>query len=129
MALVRLRTRLRGPALAILGLHSLAAAASAQEVLFLRIRPHADPAAIGTAGSARAALAAREAVWERSNARARAIIETVCTGCLAPWSSAPGGAVATASLSEIPVVRGVEPDHSLEASDATLDPSIPERRP
>ncbi|GJE40549.1 hypothetical protein [Methylobacterium persicinum] len=100
--------------------------AVAQEVLFLHIRPQADLSAAGTAG---AALAAREAVWERSNARARAIIETVCTGCLGPWSPPPGKLVTTAAVSEIPVARGVEPDPSLKASDATSDPSIPERRP
>lgn len=104
-------------------------AATAQEVLFLHIRPRAESSAIGEAGSARAALAAREAAWERSNARARAIIETICTGCLPPWSAPAAKLVATASIAEIPVVRGVEPDPSLKASDATFDPSIPERRP
>ncbi len=103
--------------------------AGAQEVLFLRIRPHAEPAAIGTGGSARAALAAREAVWERSNARARAIIETVCTGCLAPWSGPPPKLIAAAAVSEIPEPRGLVTDPSSGASDAAPDPSTRERRP
>jgi hypothetical protein len=103
--------------------------AGAQDALFLRIRPQADPAAIGAAGSARAALAAREAVWERSNARARAIIETVCTGCLAPWSGPPPKVIAAAAVSEIPDVRGLESDRPLGASDATPEPSTRERRP
>lgn len=61
--------------------------ASAQEPLFLRIRPSdAAPRAIGSGGSdaeiARAARAAREAVWERSTVRANLAIASVCTGCL-----------------------------------------------
>jgi hypothetical protein len=103
--------------------------AGAQEVLFLRIRPQADPAAVGMAGSSHAALAAREAVWERSNTRARAIIETICTGCLAPWSAPPPKLIAAAAVSELPGPRGLESDRPLEASDATPDPSIRERRP
>ncbi|MCJ2013035.1 hypothetical protein [Methylobacterium sp. J-076] len=101
-------------------------AAEAQEVLFLRIRPQPDAAGLGGGG---APLAARMAAFERSNARARTIIETVCTGCLAPWAPEPMRPVATAALSEIPAGRGLETDRSPKASDATPDPSIPERRP
>jgi hypothetical protein len=51
---------------------------SAHEPLFLRIRPQAD----SVAAEIRAARAAREAVWERSSARARLAIASVCTGCI-----------------------------------------------
>lgn len=128
MVSVSLPARLRVPSLALLGCLGLSAAARGQEVLFLHIRPQADPAALGGAGTAQAAIAAREAVWERSNARARAIIETVCTGCLAPWAR-PAPKLVASAVPEIPVARGVEPDPSLEASEPTSDPSIPERRP
>ncbi|MCJ2008182.1 hypothetical protein MKK55_04220 [Methylobacterium sp. J-059] len=60
--------------------------ASAQEPLFLRIRPSdAPPPAIGSGGvdpEIAAARAAREAVWERSTVRANIAIASVCTGCL-----------------------------------------------
>ncbi|MGU3540854.1 hypothetical protein [Methylobacterium sp. A54F] len=68
---------------------ALAQEASAHEPLFLRIRPQADGVAAAgreadaLAAEIRAARAAREAVWERSNARARLAIASVCTGCLA----------------------------------------------
>jgi hypothetical protein len=123
----------RGPcrlaALALLALLSHPGTAGAEEVLFLRIRPQADPAAVGTGGSAKAALAAREAVWERSNTRARAIIESVCTGCLAPWSGPPPKLAAVAPVSDIPEPGGLVSDPPPGASDATPDPSTRERRP
>ncbi|WP_132256471.1 hypothetical protein [Methylobacterium segetis] len=61
--------------------------------LFLRIRPQGAPLETGAAGgaaplseaeTARRALAAREAVWERATIRARIAIASVCTGCLRP---------------------------------------------
>lgn len=59
---------------------------SAQEPLFLRIRPSdAAPPALGSGGAdaeIAAARAAREAVWERSTIRANIAIASVCTGCL-----------------------------------------------
>ncbi|WP_204165192.1 hypothetical protein [Methylobacterium radiodurans] len=93
-----------------------AAPAAAQEAapLYLRIRPpEARAPEAGTGGSGRQgaydeaapagalagtladaeairrARAAREAVWERSNARARVLIASVCTGCMKPMPPAP----------------------------------------
>ena len=63
--------------------------ASAQEPLFLRIRPQdSTPRDVGAGPSVAAARAAREAVWERSAARARIAIASICTGCLRPPSAA-----------------------------------------
>ena len=74
------------PALTLAGLPLAGAPASAQEPLFLRIRPSdAPPPAIGTGGAdaaVAAARASREAVWERSTVRANIAIASVCTGCL-----------------------------------------------
>ncbi|WP_375454217.1 hypothetical protein [uncultured Methylobacterium sp.] len=70
---------------------SASPSASAQEPLFLRIRPAGAPLGalvpeIGGSGRSEAeiARAAREAVWERSAVRARLAIASVCTGCLGP---------------------------------------------
>ena len=67
--------------------------ASAQEPLFLRIRPQDSTPRDGGAGPSAAevaaARAAREAVWERSAARARIAIASVCTGCLGPPPAVP----------------------------------------
>ncbi len=104
-------------------------AAEAQEALFLRIRPQPDPTAIGVGGGADAERAAREAAFERSNARARRIIESVCTGCLAPWTPPQARLLASAAVPEIPAVRGLETDRPGEASGPTFEPPIPERRP
>jgi hypothetical protein len=60
----------------LVGLHP----AQAQEPLVLRIRP-STPEDV--------AFAAREAVWERSERRARIAIASVCTGCLLPQSAEP----------------------------------------
>jgi hypothetical protein len=125
----RSRFAIRAAILAGGGLFAGSDASVAQEVLFLHIRPQADRAALGQAGSAQAALSAREAVFERSNARARVIIEAVCTGCLGPWAAPAPRPMTTAAISEIPAPRGVESDPPLEASDATSDPAIPENRP
>jgi hypothetical protein len=74
--------------------------------LYLRIRPpdartpetgaggagasdRDDGAALAEAEAVRRARAAREAVWERSNARARVLIASVCTGCMKPMPPAP----------------------------------------
>lgn len=61
----------------------------AQEPLLLRIRPSdGTPAEIGAGGTSSSAndvaraRAAREAVWERADRRARIAIASVCTGCL-----------------------------------------------
>ncbi|KQP51621.1 hypothetical protein [Methylobacterium sp. Leaf106] len=63
----------------------------AQEPLLLRIRPpDAAPAEIGAGGGMPSAeevaraRAAREAVWERADRRARIAIASVCSGCLQP---------------------------------------------
>lgn len=113
----------------LLALLVMPAPAGAQEALFLRIRPQPDPAALGAGGGAEAERATREAAWERSNQRARRIIESVCTGCLGPWVPPAARLVASAAVPEIPVARGLETDRPREASEPTFDPAIPERRP
>jgi hypothetical protein len=114
------------PILAVLGLLMLAPTpAMAQEPLFLRIRPIAD---------AEAARAAREALWVRRQAHARAVIESVCAGCLAAWKPADEPApIAPApppvgTVANLTVRIGVETDPGPVASDDP-DPSIPERHP
>lgn len=124
----------RGPRRCLATLAGLAmliapGAAGAQDALFLRIRPRPDPTGIGVGGGADAERAAREAAFERSNARARRIIESVCTGCLAPWTPPQAQLLASAAVPEIPAVRGLEIDRPGEASEPTFEPSIPERRP
>lgn len=114
---------------AVLALLLVPVPAGAEEVLFLRIRPQPDPAAIGAGGGAEAERAAREAAWERSNQRARRIIESVCTGCLGPWVPPVARVVADAAIPEIPASRGLATDRPREASEPTFDPAIPERRP
>ncbi|GJE27116.1 hypothetical protein [Methylobacterium organophilum] len=81
--------------------------ASAQEPLFLRIRPNPAPeAASGGADRSDAAVAAaaHEAVWERANRRARIAIASVCTGCLPPPPRAvpPAPAPTEAAAAEPP---------------------------
>ncbi|WP_375464612.1 hypothetical protein [uncultured Methylobacterium sp.] len=94
--------------------------ASAQEPLFLRIRPSdAAPGAIGRDGLsdaevARAAHAARETVWVRSAVRARWAIASVCTGCLGPPASPvrpmlPAGAQAAIGLPSDGTAAGAVP--------------------
>ena len=139
------RGRRSGLAPVVCAILGLTGPAPAEEALFLRIRPRPDPAALGAAGGAQAAFAAREAIWERSNARARTILESVCTGCLRPWDT-PSARFVTAAVTapetpardnpapddpapKIPASPGVEPDPSLEASEPTPDPSFSERRP
>ena len=104
-----------------------AGAGVAQEPLFIRIRP--------TAGWPTAARAAREALWARRQAHARAVIESVCTGCLGAWKpEPPAAAAATRRPAEVGsrtsrVRIGLEPDPGSGASDQRPDPSIPERHP
>ncbi|GJE59047.1 hypothetical protein [Methylobacterium trifolii] len=83
----RLRAILAGTAVAL-----AAGSAAAQEPLFLRIRPQGAPEIGGGSDEAvaRAARAAREAVWERSAVRARRAIASVCTGCLKDWPAQAG---------------------------------------
>jgi hypothetical protein len=54
-----------------------------------------DPAILALQEEVKAERAAREAAWERSNQRARRIIESVCTGCLGPWVPPVARQVAT----------------------------------
>jgi hypothetical protein len=129
MASLRWRSLGLGMSLAILGLGGLCGAAGAQEVLFLKIRPQPETASLGAGGSAAAALAAREAVWARSNARARVILESVCTGCLAPWDPPAPKLVAAAAISELPAPRGVETTPPPGASEPTSDSASRETRP
>ena len=112
--------------LAVLALLALApVAATAQEPLFLRIRPLSD---------ADAARAAREAVWARRQAHARAVIESVCTGCLGAWqrTAEPAPAAppmrAPDAVANLTVGIGVETDPGAVASDDP-DPSTFERYP
>ncbi|GEP10737.1 hypothetical protein [Methylobacterium gnaphalii] len=60
----------------------MASPAFAEEPLFLRIRPNDDEAV------AARARALREAVWARSDRRARIAIASVCTGCMKPLAPA-----------------------------------------
>lgn len=102
--------------------------AMAEEPLFLRIRPQgASPAEIGAGGAseveaARRARAAREAVWERANARARIVIASVCTGCMKPLPPAPKAAqeAAVPGAAETPAagtLAALEPRHPNDVRD------------
>ena len=109
--------------LAVLGSIALAAApATAQEPLILHIRPLPD---------AEAARAAREALFARRQAHARAVIESVCTGCLGAWKSetVPADGADQDRLANLAVPIGVEPDPQSGASDTVTDPSNPVRHP
>ncbi|MEL6063556.1 MULTISPECIES: hypothetical protein [unclassified Methylobacterium] len=112
--------------LAVLGSLVLAPSpATAQEPLFLRIRPISD---------AEAARAAREALWARRQAHARAVIESVCTGCLGAWKPTVETAPAAPpmrtpdAVANLTVRIGVETDPGAVASDDP-DPSTSERHP
>jgi hypothetical protein len=83
---------------------------AAAEPLVLRIRVRAEP-------SVEEVRAAREAVWTRSQTRARAVIASVCTGCLGAWPEAPGAAA------------GLEERAVPGASGPASEPPIRERRP
>jgi len=80
----------------------------ASEPLFLRIRPFdaSRPEGIGTVGPSAhdvaAARAAREAVWERAERRARIAIASVCTGCLPPAAPTAHSDVRNASAGTPP---------------------------
>ncbi len=94
-------------AIVALGLPAPPAMAEEGAPLYLRIRPPEartpetgaggtgesqrddGAAALAEAEAIRRARAAREAVWERSNARARVLIASVCTGCMKPMPPAP----------------------------------------
>ncbi|WP_457108391.1 hypothetical protein [Methylobacterium sp. P5_C11] len=107
----------------VLGIVALSAApACAQEPLFIRIRPLSD---------AEAARAARETLWARRQAHARAVIESVCTGCLGDWKPEPVPALAPAEdrMTNLTVPIGVELDPGSGASDQHPDPSTSERQP
>ena len=93
----------------------LPGACLAQEPLLLRIRPNdAPPREAGAGGApsdaevAAQARAAREAVWERADRRARQAIASVCTGCLkaAPPVSSPPAPPSAPSRIEPPPVEG-----------------------
>jgi hypothetical protein len=95
LAILRLPLAIAGslvalaPAIGVPTIGILAAdPAAAQEPLFIRIRPGAEPApGLGGGGAfdeaaAQAARARSEAVWQRAEARSRIAIASVCTGCL-----------------------------------------------
>ena len=115
--------RLRLVVSATLGL--IPAIASAQEPLFIRIRPLSE---------AEAARVAREAVWARRQAHARTVIESVCTGCLGAWKPAvePAPTAPPAptpdDVANLTVRIGVELDPGPVASDLP-DSSTSERHP
>ena len=78
---------------AIAGLLAVPAPACAEEPLFLRIRPNGSdspgsPDRASDEALAARARAMREAVWTRSDTRARIAIASVCTGCLKPMPGA-----------------------------------------
>ena len=96
-------------------------AASAEEPLFIRIRPLPD---------AETARTAREALWARRQAHARAVIESVCTGCLGAWKPTvePPPAPMPDNVANLTVRIGVELDPGPVASDLP-DSATPERLP
>ncbi|MGU3544116.1 hypothetical protein [Methylobacterium sp. A52T] len=121
----RRRRRAADPALAVLGLLALAPApVAAQEPLYIRIRPLPD---------AEAARLAREMLWARRQAHARAVIESVCTGCLGAWKPEPAPqptpALAQDRIANLTVPIGVELDPGSGASEPGPDPSTSERHP
>ena len=115
----------------LLGLLLLGASPSSGEPLLLHIRPNDASAADAAKTGGRtgdvelaAARAAREAVWERSDRRARIAIASVCTDCMkappaeAAMPNAPTPAAATAvppSAAPTPT----EPVLALAATQAT----------
>ncbi|CAM2896010.1 hypothetical protein JHFBIEKO_2825 [Methylobacterium mesophilicum] len=96
----------------------------AEEPLFIRIRPTQD-----------GDRTAREALWARRQAHARAVIESVCTGCLGAWkpeppvppAATPGPA--QARIADLTAPAGLETDTGSGASEPASDPSLPERQP
>ena len=121
----RRRWRAADPAMALLGLLVLTPApANAQEPLYIRIRPLPD---------AEAARLAREMLWARRQAHARAVIESVCTGCLGAWKPEPvpppTPAPAQDRIANLTVPIGVELDPGSGASEPGPDPSTSERHP
>ena len=136
MAGGRLRSRCSRPRYATIGLLcGLCIGPAAAEPLMLRVRVRAE------AGSIEGARAAREAVWARSQVRARAVIASVCTGCLGAWQNAAGPVPAAydrpaaawpeaaprpepAGLDVAPASGASEPD-----SEPPSEPPIRERRP
>jgi hypothetical protein len=121
----RRRWRAADPAMALLGLLALTPApVAAQEPLFVRIRPLPD---------AEAARLAREMLWARRQAHARAVIESVCTGCLGAWKPEPvpppTPAPAQDRIANLTVPIGVELDPGSGASEPGPDPSTSERHP
>ncbi len=114
-------------AMAVLGLLAVTPApVAAQEPLYIRIRPLPD---------AEAARVAREMLWARRQAHARAVIESVCTGCLGAWkpetvpAPSPAPAPTEDRIANLTVPIGVELDPGSGASDPHPDPSTSERHP
>ena len=117
-----------GPRLRALALLALLAAAPipavAEEPLFIRIRP-----------SPEGERAAREALWARRQAHARAVIESVCTGCLGAWKPEPAPPPAAtpgpvqARIADLTAPAGLETDTGSGASGPASDPSLPESQP
>ena len=126
------RRRWRHGRLAVLALLTLASvvlapgSGSAEEPLFIRIRPLPD---------AEAARVARALLWARRQAHARAVIESVCTGCLGAWKPEPAvppsppSEPAESRIANLTVPIGVELDPASGASEQHPDPSTSERHP
>ncbi|KAA0124825.1 hypothetical protein CIW48_06235 [Methylobacterium sp. P1-11] len=111
------------PVLTLLGLLVMTPApTSAQEPLYIRVRPLSD---------AEAARAAREMLWARRQAHARTVIESVCTGCLGAWKTEPVKVPAPPDdrIANLTVPIGVELDPGSGASDQQPDSSTLERHP
>ncbi|MCJ2142977.1 hypothetical protein [Methylobacterium sp. E-066] len=116
-------SNIRALALLVL-LAAMPGPAFAEEPLFIRIRP--TPEGDRTA---------REALWARRQAHARAVIESVCTGCLGAWKpadAAPSPATpgpVQARIADLTAPSGLETDPGSGASGPASDPSLPERQP
>jgi hypothetical protein len=84
---------------------------------------------------AEAARLARASLWAHRQAHARAIIESVCSGCLGAWKPEPASppaplpATAEDRIANLAVPIGVELDPGSGASEQHPDPSISERHP
>lgn len=145
------RAPLPGLAPAMLAGALLASASSAMAEepapLYLRIRPPearpaqtgaggtsrddgAGPGALADAEAIRRARAAREAVWERANARARVVIASVCTGCMKPMPPAPVLAEPEPATAPSPAESGATGALAALAPDpAARPPHAPEEIP
>lgn len=139
---------LAGLAAGLLAPGASSAMAEEGQPLYLRIRPpesRTPETGTGGAGEARRedgataladaeairrARAAREAVWERANARARVVIASVCTGCMKPMPPAPVLAAPEPATAPSPAESGATGALAALAPDAAArPPHAPEEIP